>query len=144
MIVILLPALTALGALRVRCVFARSVLCQTRPTLSIRQLLKLKIFSGKRVMKMSSKVAPRLVPVELLREAILIVLEDLGGEARCKAVVDKVGWLLSRDLSSYDRRQLQSGAISWEARVRSCGRKLGLDGVLAWHGVSHGVWRLAE
>ena len=84
-----------------------------------------------------------LTPLQMIEEAIPIVLEALGGEARAKEVVRRVGWLLSDDWSDPDRRQLSSGQWRWASRVRAAGHKLRQEGVLDWS-VPWGVWRLTE
>jgi len=85
-----------------------------------------------------------LIPLEEIECAIVLVLEELGGEARCSQVVRGVSALLESDWMEADREWTPRGvAPRWEARVRSSGRKLGLDGVLEWGGTPHGIWRLA-
>lgn len=85
-----------------------------------------------------------LVPLEVIECAVVLVLEDLGREAKCIQVVQGVGALLEGDWTDDDRERTPYGVgPRWESRVRSSGRKLGQDGVLEWAGVPHGVWRLA-
>ena len=84
-----------------------------------------------------------LVPLDEIECAIVLVLEDHCGEAKCLDVVRGVGDLLEANWTEADLEWMISGP-RWESRVRSCGTKLRRDGVLAWRGVDWGVWRLAK
>ena len=96
-------------------------------------------FQGSRRRARSSS----LLPLEEIKAAIVLVLEDIGGEAKCVEVVRRVGALLSDDWTDADRAWAPKGlGPRWESRVRSAGRMLGLRGVLDWS-APRGVWRLA-
>lgn len=83
----------------------------------------------------------KLLPVEMLVDAIEIVLHDLGGSAPSRVVVEKVGWLLEDDWTDLDLQPVLSGQLRWQQRVGALRTRLCEEGILDW-GAPHGVWRL--
>ena len=83
----------------------------------------------------------KLVDVETLEVAVVLVLEFLGGSARSRLVVQKVGWLLEHDWTGADLEKVDGGQIRWERRVCSLRTSLCKKGILEWD-APHGVWRL--
>ena len=83
----------------------------------------------------------KLVDIETLEVAVVLVLESLGGSAPSRLVVQIVGWLLEHDWTGADLEKVDGGRIRWERRVGSLRTSLCKKGILEWN-APHGIWRL--
>jgi hypothetical protein len=96
--------------------------------------------SGPRV----ARAAPgTLLPEREYELPILRYLDDHGGRAPSREVVEAVGVALADRLTELDRRQLKSGDIRWENRVAFVRLRLVERGELVEKS-PRGTWEISE
>jgi hypothetical protein len=83
------------------------------------------------------------LPVEDFMEPILKALNEAGGRAATRAVIDRVGELLEERLTAIDRKRLASGGLRWESRVQFARLRMVQSGLLKADS-PRGVWELAH
>jgi hypothetical protein len=84
-----------------------------------------------------------LLPEDRYRVPLLSALVQLGGSAPYKEVVDRVGELLTDDLTDMDREPLNSGGIRWQSRLQFVRLHLIEQGLMVRES-GRGVWAISE
>lgn len=96
----------------------------------------------------TASTTERAAPGTLLPESeyelpILRFLQERGGRAPSREVVEAVGEALSHKLTDLDRQPLKSGDIRWENRVAFVRLRLIERGQLA-KGSPRGTWEITD
>ena len=72
-----------------------------------------------------SRASPdSILPASDYELPILLALDALGGTARPRLVVEKVGALLADKLTSVDKETLPSGGVRWQSQVQAARQRL--------------------
>ncbi len=77
------------------------------------------------------------------RMPILQALDERGGSAAVKVVVDRVGELIDDKLLPADREMLETGGIRWQARTQFVRLRMKKEGLLASNS-PRGVWEVTD
>ena len=85
----------------------------------------------------------RLTSQERYQEVIMTALKELGGKARTKDVLLRVGEILENEHTNADLATYPSGGVRWQARASSEALVLRREGFLKKDG-KHGWWELTE
>jgi Mrr N-terminal domain len=94
------------------------------------------------------KSTPRAAPGSILPEheyvaPVLASINERGGSATAREVIEDVGRALNGKLTEKDQAKLSSGGIRWHNRVQFVRLKLTEEGLLAKNS-PRGVWQLTE
>lgn len=84
-----------------------------------------------------------LLPEERYVEPLLRALEEAGGRAPYREVVEAVGQKLDSDLTELDREPLNSGSIRWQSRLQFVRLRLIERGYLDRE-TPRGVWGISD
>ena len=90
-----------------------------------------------------SRYSGRLTSQERYQKVIVEALKELGGRARTKDVLRRVGEILEDEHTEADLATYSSGGIRWQARASSEALVLRNKGILN-KDAAHGWWELTE
>ncbi len=74
---------------------------------------------------------------------ILRTLEEHGGRAAAREVVDRVGELVDDQLTPFDREKVETGGIRWQARVQFARLRMKERGLLKQDS-PRGIWEISD
>lgn len=101
----------------------------------------------RRVSKQSPKrnrvPAGALLPEDAYEAPLLQALNEFGGSAPSRQVIDRVGEILDASLTELDREALSSGGIRWQSRVQFVRLRLIQQGLMVKES-GRGVWAISD
>lgn len=98
---------------------------------------------GKGSAKRTRAPAGALLPEDDYEVPLLRALDELGGSAPSRQVIDRVGELLKDSLTDLDRDTLPSGGIRWQSRVQFVRLRLIQQGLMLKE-TGRGIWAVSD